>query len=111
MHAIDEILELNSELLLKQAFTFNTENYDEKVNAYLASLPTYLQRLTDIRERMGELGSPNLVTDRMSIADLVMWSSFWKLIYNPEANQETAEKIKAVLSDYEVIEDWVIHMN
>ena len=35
MHAIDEILELNSELLMKQGFTFNTDNYDDKVNKFL----------------------------------------------------------------------------
>jgi len=70
------------------------------------TLPKYLQKLQDLKKK----SSAYLVSDSMTIADLVMFSHFWKLAYNPKAESDLADGIKAAIAKHRALQDWCEQM-
>lgn len=47
----------------------------------------------------------------MTVADIIMFSHFWKLAWNPKAEQESAAKIKEAVKAYPGVNIWFGAMN
>ena len=92
MHAVDDILEKSTDFLHSYApfvvpIMPGYQDRANRWNEFLAdggTLPKLLETLEACKKRRG-FHSPYLVTECMSIGDLAMYSHFWKLMVNPEA--------------------------
>lgn len=120
MHAVDELLELGTDFLGKYgSFTVDFmpgyANREQEWKDFLAT-GGFLEKIcTKLEESHNKRGfhSPYLVTESMSIADLTMFSHFWKFLFNPQADQAIAEKWKAIIMNgkYPAVSAWIMQMN
>merc|ERR1712216_28225 len=90
MHAIDDILELNNDFIMTQMWTIGKDDYDNRLNSFFEKLPVFLNKLKDTHDRMKATGN-YICANQMTLADIIFFASFWKLIYNPEADKDMAE--------------------
>ena len=89
MQAVDEILEMSTDFLAAySAFTVPiSPQYSDRENLW----PQFLEgTFTKLLQNLGDRKRKNLayrylVTEQISIADIIMFTHFWKLAYNPQA--------------------------
>ena len=113
MHACDEYLEMASELLEKYASFVvpvapKFSEKDTLLPEFLANfLPGFLQKIED---RLYKSGSAYLVTAHVTVADLVMFAQFWRMIYNPHTDWPV-EQVLDIFSSYPRTKQWLDQMN
>ena len=105
MQAVDDVLELASDMLSSYSpfmISYLSGYKDRKevgMPKFLEEkLPMFLKQLSEKKKRRG-YKSCYLVTECMSVADIVMFSHFWKLCMNPFGQEkEFGEKIMKACS-------------
>ena len=117
MYDIDNLLELandflNSYVKLIVPFIGAYKDRDTNIPIWLnETLPKFLQKLSDIRK--GVKG-PYLVAEHCTVADLAMFSHFWKLAPNPKRDDRLHDGIKEKVYDeqngYPLVAEWLKHM-
>jgi len=70
------------------------------------TFPFFLDKL----ENKIKDGSPYLCSNSITLADLVMFSHFWKIIFNPKA-ETPIDQIKEVVNKYPKVTIWMEKMN
>ena len=117
MYDIDNVLELSQDMLNSYAglvvpFFDSFKERDTKIPQWLdETLPKFLQKLSDIKKGVS---GPYLVTDHCTVADLSMFSHFWKLAPNPKRDERLHDGIKEKVYDeqngYPLVAEWLKHM-
>ena len=85
---------------------------DTKIPIWInETLPKYLERLSNIRK--GRKG-PYLCAEHLTVADIAMFSHFWKLAPNPKRDIRLHDGIKEKVYDeqngYPLVAEWLKHM-
>jgi glutathione S-transferase len=117
MQAVDEVLELATDMLssygpitLPFLPGFKDRKEVGQPKWLEEKLPMFLERLCALKKKRC-YKSCYLVTECLSVADIVMFSHFWKLSMNPCCEDtEFAEKIKACCCKYPEIDAWLKQM-
>jgi len=105
MHAVDDILELQSDFIgmygnIVATFMDAYADRDKNMPIFLEEkFPKFCQAVCDKKKARG-YHCPYLVTEHISVADLTLFAHFWKLMDNPVAAQDLAAGMKAVVAKY-----------
>ena len=111
MQRIDNILELATDLLnsygpvtvpLYPQFKERATLYPKWIDE---TLPTFIDKMMDIKQTLS-VNTPYLVSDQMTIGDIVMFSHFWRLAYNPLCDDQYSQQLKSKISEYKDIQIW-----
>lgn len=112
MHAIDEMLELFSDIQFKHPWSDDYKDCateEEKIEKWTAFIDPKLALIMTAHDRMK--ATKYLVTDYVSVADLAFFTMFWKRLDNPEADQEKATKLRAHLATHAFLNTWYNQLN
>ena len=114
MQAVDEILEIATDFLSAySAFTVPiSPQYSERESLWPQFLEGTFKKLllNLVDKKRKQQAYKYLVTEQISIADIIMFTHFWKLAYNPEAEQEWADKTKELIGQHPEIQIWAHKM-
>ena len=113
MHAVDEMLELSTDFLGQHTGIMVPvlAAYKDKDTVGIPKfldeqLPKMCETLTDRKNKRG-FHCPYLVTECISLADIMMFSHFWRICSNPHAaDKDLQQKCKDIVMGYPVVSAW-----
>ena len=99
MHAVDEYMEQADAMMVK-IFSFTIPmmpGYKNKKVLCSEFLSGYLLDLMKkMEEKFKNSGTKYLCAAYITVADLVMFAQFWKMLYNPKSDWPTEEVLDAL---------------